>query len=234
MHLSSLLRASSALLALALAAGASAHDAWIEARDGAYAVLYGHGDKHAGYAPEKVKAVAALDAVGAALPVNLAPGAAAVRVAVRGQAALLTLHFDNGIWTRTTDGSKNLPKNEVPGALSASHSLKFGKTVLAWGDIVTKPQGQRLEILPLSAAAPAAGGTLAVRVLWEGKPLAGAKLVSDAYGKGKTIETDAEGKATIPVVAGRHLVGVNHKRDLSGDPRADAVSVAANIVFEAR
>ncbi len=50
-----------ALVGCGLAWSAVAHDAWIESRDSGYVVLYGHGDKHEGYAPAKVKAVAAAD-----------------------------------------------------------------------------------------------------------------------------------------------------------------------------
>jgi nickel transport protein len=228
------LRSALFLAGCGLAWSAFAHDAWIEPRDGAYVVLYGHGDKHEGYAPAKVKAVAAADGAGATLPLSLASGKEDARFTVQGQPALVTLHFDNGIWTKTTEGSKNLPKNEVPGALSSSHSIKFGKTILAWTSAATKPQGQQLEILPLSATAPAAGGTLPVQILWEGKPLAGAKLVRSAYSKEKPIEADADGKAAVPVTAGRQMVSVSQKQDLVGNPQADTLSVAANLVFEAR
>lgn len=222
-----------AALLSGLAAAAFAHDAWIEARGDGYVVLYGHGDKQESYASTKVKAVTAIDAKGA--PLAMAKDAAdPVRVTVRGQPALLTLHFDNGIWTKTTDGSKNLPKSEVPGAISATHSVKFGKTVLAWNVQTSQPQGQQLEIVPLAASAPAAGGSLPVQVLWEGKPLPGAKLVRSEYSKEKPIETDADGKAAVPVAAGRQMIAVSHKKDLAGDPRADSYSVSANLGFEIR
>lgn len=211
-----------------------AHDAWVEARDGGYVVLYGHGDKLESYAPVKVLSLTAADAAGKPLGVKYDAATAPVAARVGGQPALLALSFDNGYWTKTTEGSKNLPKNEVPGAISAGHSVKFGKTVLAWSAAATKPQGARLEIVPLAASAPQAGKTLPVCVLWEGKPLPGAKIVRSGYSKEAPIVADAEGRADVPVTAGRQMIVVNHKIELANDPHADSYSAAANLVFEVR
>lgn len=225
------------LLAAALAGtalSARSHDAWIAAKGEAYAVLYGHGEQVEAYAPAKVKSLSALDAKGAAIAVKRQDGSDAVRATLSQAPSLMTLHFDNGYWSKTAGAdatSKNLPKNEVPGAVSAVHSVKYGKTVFAWSAAVTKPQGQRLELVPLSSAAPAAGKSLPVQVLWDGKPLAGAKLVRAKYSKEAPIEADAEGKAQVPVVAGEQTLSVNRKQDLANDPRADSESISANLVF---
>lgn len=216
------------------AISAFAHDAWVEPGNGAYSVRYGHGDKVESYVPEKVKALSAVSAEGATLPVTIEKTGDSVRATVKGQAAIVMLHFDNGVWTKTADGSKNLPKNEVAGALSATHSVKFGKTIVAWGPQAGKAWGQRLEIVPAAPDAPAAGAVLPVTILWEGKPLAGAKVARADYGKEKPIETDADGKVGVPVIAGRQTVTVSHTLPLGNDPRADNDSVSANLVFEAR
>lgn len=216
------------------ALSARSHDAWIAARGDAYAVLYGHGEQVEAYAPAKVKSLSALDAKGTAIAVKRQDSSDAVRATLPQAPSLMTLHFDNGYWSKTAGSdatSKNLPKNEVPGAVNAVHSVKYGKTVFAWSAAVTKPQGQRLELVPLSAAAPAAGKPLSVQVLWDGKPLAGAKLVRAEYSKEAPIEADAEGKAQVPVVAGEQTLSVNRKRDLANDPRADSESISANLVF---
>jgi nickel transport protein len=233
MH-STLFPVAALLAGLLLAPPVLAHDAWVEARDGGYVVLYGHGDKIESYAPTKVLSLTAADAAGNPLGVKYDATTAPVAAKVGGQPALLVLSFDNGYWTKTVDGSKNLPKNEVPGAISAGHSVKFGKTVLAWSAAVTRPQGTRLEIVPLGTSAPQAGKTLPVRVLWEGSPLAGAKIVRSEYGKEAPLVADAEGRADVPVAAGRQMIVVNYKIELANDPRADSYSAAANLVFEAR
>lgn len=231
--------ATHALIPLALLVGGGhvrAHDAWIEAKGNAYVVLYGHGEKGEPYAASKVRSLSAIDAKGAALTVKRQDAAEAVQATVAPAPALMTLSFDNGYWSKTADdtSSKNLPKNEVPGAVSGVHSVKYGKTVFAWSAAVTKPQGQQLELVPLSAAAPVVGKTLPVQALWDGKPLAGVKLVWDEHGKGASVETGADGKAEVPVVKGQQAVSVNRKQDLASDPRADSESISANLVFTVR
>lgn len=157
------------ILALTLAAAASlpaqAHDAWSEARGAGYAVVFGHDGKLEEYAPAKVKGLVALDASGAPLKIAQTAAPDGVTFTVAGKPALVTLEYDNGFWTRTTEGQKNLPKNEVVGALSASHAIKFGKTVYAWGPAATKARGQDLEIVPVSASAPVAGQPVQVQLL---------------------------------------------------------------------
>ncbi len=225
------------LAALAIAVfgmQAHAHDAWSEARDTGYAVIFGHDGKLEGYAPAKVKAIAAVDGKGAALAVKQTATADGVTFTVAGKPALTTLEYDNGFWSKTTEGLKNLPKNEVPGAISASHAMKFGKTVFAWGPVATKAQGQQLEIVPLTATAPAAGKSLPVQVLWQGKPLAGAKVGRMDYDKEPPATTDAEGKASVAVIAGSQILTVGHRQALANDARADSYSVSANLRFEAR
>ncbi len=213
---------------------AHAHDAWIEAREAGYAVVFGHDGKLESYVPAKVKAITAVDGKGTVLRIKQAITADAVTFTVDGKPALITLHFDNGFWSKTTEGSKNLPKSEAPGAISASHAVKFGKTVFAWSPVVLKPQGQPLEIVPLSATAPVAGKSLPVQVMWQGKPLAGAKITRADDEKRAPVTTDAEGKAFVPVAAGRQILTVSHKHELANDPRADSYSAAANLLFEVR
>lgn len=224
--------------ALLLAAGiapARAHDAWVAARADGLAVVYGHDGKLETCVPEKIRSVVLLDASGQPVPARRAVAGGEVRLAAGGAPALAVLHYDNGVWTKTADGSKNLPKNAVPGALSATHSVKYGKTVLRWGTAAGTAQGQALEIVPLAAAAPAAGKTLAVRVLRDGRPLPGAKLLRTGHDKeAPPFETDADGRAEVPVVAGWQALSVAQRVELRDDPHADALSLSANLHFEAR
>lgn len=226
---------------LALLLGAAfnqvqAHDAWVEARGGEYVVLYGHGAEIEAYDPLKVKTVSALDAKGAVLPMSRQISASAVQMKLLGSPALSVMFFDDGFWTKTEEGWKNLAKNAVKGEVQSSgYYVQLSKTVFSWSPVVTKPQGLPLEIVPLSAVAPAAGKTVPVQVLWEGRPLAGAKIARSGADKPAPIETDAQGKAAIPISAtGRQIISVAHKQALKDEPRADQYSASANLVFTAR
>jgi nickel transport protein len=220
----------SALFAFS-SAPAAAHDAWFETTGTGYTVRYGH-EKAEPYDPAKVKTLAAYNADGASLVVERQPGSDGLNFSVKGKPALLALHFDNGFWSKTAEGSKNIPKTEAPGATSSVLSLKYGKTVLAWSPFIAKPLGQRLEIVPLAETAPRVGGTLTVRVLWEGKPLPEVKIGKGEYELSAT--TDADGKASLPVGSGLQSVWVGRRTPLENDPRADTLSVSALLRFEAR
>lgn len=219
-------------IALMLVCGqVGAHDAWIEPAGNGYVVRYGH-KKAEAYDPAKVKTLAAYSAEGATLPLQTQAVGDGLRFTVQGKPALLALHFDNGFWSKTAAGSKNVPKTEAPGATSSVHSLKYGKFMLDWSPFTVKPLGHILEIVPLAETAPRPGGTLAVRVLWEDRPLAGIRI-----GKGEhdlSIVTDTEGKALLPVGSGQQTLWVGRRMVLDGDPRADILSVSALLRFEAR
>lgn len=227
-------------LALALAwasSSALAHDVWVEPRDGGYAVLYGHGAEQEAYDTLKVKTLTAIGPKGQTLPVSRRPGngMASVTVKIEGAPSLTTMYFDDGFWTKTEAGWKNLPKNAVQGqVLTAAHYVQLAKTVVAWSPVVVQPQGLPLEIVPLSTAAPAPGKRLPVQVLWEGKPLAGAKIALPGPDKPAPAQTDAQGKASIPVIAGHQIISVNHKIAAKDEPRTDDLSFTANLVFTAR
>lgn len=224
------------VLALGIAAlsslPAQAHDAWTETRGGRYAVVFGHDGKLEEYDPAKVKQLAAVATSGAPLKVEQEANSRGVTFTLTGKPALVTLNYDNGFWTKTTDGQKNLPKNEVPGAISASHALKFGKTVYAWGAAAIKAQGQELEIVPLGAKAPVSGKPVEVQVMWQGKPLAGAKVARVIGGPEISAITDASGKTRLGTVTGKQVLSVSHKQNLQNDPRADVLSMSASLMFE--
>lgn len=224
------------LLAAVQAGVVHAHDAWVEPLGDAYAVYFGHTDQRTAFPPEKVRTVAAHDLAGRPLITRLSPLPDGLRVDTSGAPALFTVHYDNGYWTKDpiTGKSVNQARTEVPGATGGSHAVKYGKTVLRWGPVTDRPQGQRLEIVPVTRVMPGAGAPLAVQVLWEGAPLAGARIVRMHAEKEPAIIADAQGRADVPVITGAQMIVVNHRVELQNDPRADVESNAANLVFTTR
>ncbi|MGC3987674.1 MAG: DUF4198 domain-containing protein [Pseudorhodoferax sp.] len=227
---SSCLRRAAALVLVLAAASAQAHDAWIEPAAGGFSVVFGHDGKLEAALPSKVLQAQAIGAAGQALALRRD----GLQLAVDGQPSLLLLHYDNGFWSRTPEGSRSGPKNAVPGALGASHALKYGKTVLVWDAQASRPQGLPVEIVPQAAQAPAAGSRLPVQVFWDGQPLAGAVLSWRADQQEQDTRADAQGRASVPVAKGRQLVSVSARRPLANDARADTLSVSSALVFEAR
>lgn len=211
-----------------------AHDAWTEQRNDHFVVVFGHKGKMEKYAPSKVRKVSAIDAAGRSLATNMEKDESVVRFSIAGKPALTLLHYDNGFWTKTTDGLKSGPKNGVHGALHGTHAVKYGKTVHAWTAAASVAQGQELEIVPLESMQPAAGGTLPLQVLWQGKPLAGAKIFRVDAPHLKPVEANSEGKTRFALTAERQILSVSHKKNLINDPQADEYSVSATLVFDVR
>jgi len=222
---------------LVMPPGAGAHDAWIAIEPGGPAVQFGHVGEPEAVDATKIRELDALDAEGRALTLARAPVERAVRLMVDGEPALLALAYDNGYWSRSpgASASVNQPRTEVPGAESSAHVVKYGKTIVKWSAIVSRPLGQALEIVPLADRAPVAGERLAVRVLWQGQPLAGARvLYHDANARTPVVQADEAGRADLPLSKGLQFLSVNHRARLADEPRADSQSVSANLVFEAR
>ncbi len=223
--------------ALTAAGAAAAHTATIES-DGTpkrFAVLFwGHAGRTEPYPADRVTRVTALDARGQAIAVTLDQGAdGVVRANAAAVPALVALEFDNGIWSRAEGGkSVNRPMNENPGATRGTHALKHGKTVVVWNDVALRPVGQPLEIVPLAAAVPRAGQPIRVRVLYEGRPLAGAKVAADEDAPATL--TDADGVTAFTPRRGRNTVWVNHRVDVAGDARMTQRSHEAVLVFAAQ
>lgn len=239
-----------ALAATALIAGpAYAHDIWITLSSGAVApqihLHYGHpgdlqrpqADKLAGMTIGDAKGTRALDpkfTADASEPILVSepvPGLAAAVVAAR---------YDNGFWVKMPDGSyRNTTRRLLPGAGEAIASVKFAKLVAGAGAPYAEPVGHELEIVPLddpSATKP--GGTLRVKVLFRGVPVAGVKVArsdGEAVPQDKlpVFTTDAAGIASIPIEkAGGEVLSVSRRIAPSAMPGlADADTFSATLAY---
>jgi uncharacterized GH25 family protein len=132
---------------------------------------------------------------------------------------LAAARYDNGYWAKLPDGmTRNVTTRLVKDASETLWSGKFAKAVSGPGAPWQTVLGHPLEIVPLSdPGAIKPGDTLRLRVLFQGKPLAGAQV---ERGDGKTavpeadiprFATDADGVAAVPIVkAGPHLLVIDH------------------------
>lgn len=227
-------------LVLAIALGsaaldAAAHTAWLEPDAGAYRVLYGgHAGEILSYPAEKLISVTAYDANGAPVAVRREDGANedGVRIHPQGEAAVLLLHFDNGIWSKPDGGrSINLPMNEVPGATSGVHAVKYHKTIARWGATATRSWGQPFEVVALDAAPPRAGVPLRLRVLIDGRPAAGIKVSSDESGPDNL--TDADGVVSVLPQPGFNKIWAGQRTSVAHEPRFTTLSIEYLFAFDA-
>ncbi len=89
-----------------------------------------------------------------------------------------------------------------------------------------------MELVPLqNPLSLKPGDRLAVKVLYEGKPLAGVGIAAAGVEKG-SLQTDAAGKALVPIqVKGLVVVKANRRTPTPQDPDADILSETASLVF---
>lgn len=232
-----------------LAGPARAHDLWITLSSGAVVpqvhLHYGHPDDLQAPQADKLVEMTVSDAKGtrAIEPKFLASAAAPILVSdpVPGLAgALVAARYDNGFWVKAADGSyRNTTRRLLPSATEAISSVKFAKFVSGDGAPFARPLGHELELVPLddpSKAKP--GGTLRVRVLFRGAPVAGATVVrSDGeivpQDKLPAFTTDASGTAVIPIEkAGGEVLSVSRRIVPSAVPAmADADLISATLAY---
>jgi len=227
-----------ASLFAAAATPAFSHGAWIGERWGTLAVVYGHGPADEAYDPAKVKSVSALDEDGKALPVTIVPADNHALLKLDGEPAVVALEFDNGYWSEDADGKwVNKPKNEVPGAKQASHSIKYSIALVhAHGDLPDFP-AQPLQIVPLdNPIGLKPGERFRVRLLLDGKPLEGKEITLDYAGLPEFVseKTDANGEAEVTLRnAGVNILAVSHAIPLEGNAAADKKGLTATLTFVA-
>jgi nickel transport protein len=214
---------------------AYAHEARPVSDQDGYAIVYGDPGHLESYSNDEVQNIRAVDSAGQALKTTRHNTNKGVRFTVVGEPAVLTFVFDRGYWSQTTQGRINAPKSKAKGAIKSYHEVDYNKTVLRFSSASSQSRGQRLEIIPQGSTAPKAKESLQVQVLWNGKPLSGARLENDEYvaqGGSQAFITDKHGKISVPIVAGWQTWEVSHKEPISDDPEADMYSATANLIFK--
>ena len=200
---------------LALAAGviaglgaatvAQAHGIWFAQRSNQLALIYGVGadDLDAVKRLPKVKTVAAYDENGKEVPTQLAPNGPLLVVNTDNQPAIVAAILDNGPWSKTPDGKwHNKGKDEVPDATISEHTVKYTVHLSRLNVAPPVLPAHKLQIVPLVKQLPEQmGQALTVRVLYEGKPVKGARVQPDYVTDpdSEPVKTGADGTATIKV-----------------------------------
>lgn len=214
-------------------AAVSAHDLWIEPEAGGYRVLYGHhprvsheGARELPYAADTVKSVVCLDAAGARRPATVGSSSP---VRIEGDCAVLYVLTSSGYWTKTTAGTRNLRKTEAASPLAAWQSFESVKHLAAWGSAAAGPVGAPLEIVPeQDPLALRDGDKLGVRVLADGKPVAGAVVSYDGKTRG---ETGPDGRVNVRVRHGGLQLIQAAVRTPHPGPEADEVVHTTALTF---
>ncbi len=135
---------------------------------------------------------------------------------------------------------RKLGEDKLPGRERYSRYLKALVQVGKGDDVWKRAVGQRLEIVPLlDPFSVKKGGKLPVRILFDGKPLAGAKVFAHRRAGGKTATqsgvTSAKGEVTFELDGtGTWLVRLVHLRRATRDKGADWESFWGALTFATR
>jgi nickel transport protein len=207
------MKRSTKLLAAALAVAGTiaasttqAHGIWFAQRATQLAMIYGVGadDLDAVKRLPLVTSIGAYDSAGETVPTRLEVAGPLLLVDTTEQPAIVAAVLNNGIWSKTPDGKWHKKgKDEVPDAVVAERTYKYGVHLRAplKGAVPLLP-AQRLQIVPVNMPIPQAmGEPLKLRVLFDGKPVAGASVLHDLVNDpdGEPAKTAADGTVTIKV-----------------------------------
>jgi uncharacterized GH25 family protein len=253
--LSSLL-ASLALVA-ALGSSAMAHDMWATAENPApgqalKAVIgYGHNFPALEAIPDEELQFFKVSVQGPSGSLELAPGQPNyvfnTKAPVDKGSYLVVSNVDPIFWTKTPSGWSMKPKSETPGGLECGHYIEGAKGVVIVGDdnaaeLVTKPVGLPIEIVPLANPATVkAGSKLTLQVLLQGKPLAGAKVDGRFGDYSKQTSptalafsdtTDQKGLVSfVPLSAGEWIITTRSEAPYPEPATCDKVDYGTSLFF---
>lgn len=229
-------------LLCALNTTVQAHGVWFAERSGQLAMVYGHGaeDLDMIRRHDKVKEVAGYDAAGAPVAVVLRKTDHLLLIDAKPMPAVIAGVLDNGYWSKGADGKwVNKGRDEVPGAVESGRYIKYAVFLRESLKAPLKPlPGQVLQILPLKAALPQHKDvSMTVQVLFNGKPVAGAKVTRDYTGDpdAKPLVTGKDGKVTLRVRNdGLNVISATYDAPPDDPVKATKTGLFATLTFAIR
>jgi hypothetical protein len=202
-----LLAAAAASIATIVATSpADAHGIWFAQRATQTALIYGVGadDLDSVKRLPLVQSTAGYDADWNPVPSTLRVAGPLLLVDSESQPTVVTAVLFNGIWSRTPEGEwVKKGRDEVPNATISEKNYKYAVGVVG---PLSKPldalPGQTLQIIPVTPTLPEQmDKPLKLRVVFQGKPVAGARVLRDYVNDpdAKPLKTAADGTVTIKV-----------------------------------
>ncbi|WP_394559679.1 DUF4198 domain-containing protein [Aquipseudomonas alcaligenes] len=225
------------LLAGLFACGqAAAHGLWTEQRRGNHEVIYGHGAEDDAFKAAKISAAWAYDGGGKMIPVSVQRLGDHARLQPLRTPAVLAVALDNGAWSQTPDKQWiNQGRSQVPNSTHSLHTYKYSLAIQQAGAKLPDLSKLRLAIVPQSdPLAIGPGKPLRVRVLVDGKPMPGVKLIGDYRGMPDEVSasSDADGYATLTVRnAGLNVIAASVYVPVKGDADIDELGFFSSLTF---
>lgn len=235
------MRSSITILVLAaglIAGSASAHGIWFGERGKKLVLAYGIGseDLEIVSSRQKVRSLTAYDAKLRPISISLRTADPLLLVDTPQPPALLAAVMDNGTWSRLPDGEwVEKPKGAVPGSTVTETAMKYAVAIekpLA-APVPVLPE-QVLQIMPVGPLPTMRGKPMTYRILYRGKPVAGAAVVADMIGDpdAKPATSSATGLVTLPVRnQGINVLRAIHVVKPDDASRTDRIEHLATLTF---
>jgi len=227
----------SLLLIAALFTGqVSAHGLWTEERRGNIEVVYGHGAEDNAFKARKISGAWAYDAGGKMIPVSVERLTDHARLKPLKSPAVMAVALNNGMWSQTADKKwVNEGRSKVPGATEATQTFKYSLAIYQPGAKLPKLDQIKLLIVPeVDPLTVGPGNSLPVRVLLDGKPAAGVKLIGDYRSAPNTLstETDKDGRAQVLVRnEGLNVIAAQVEVPVKGSADVDSRGLFTSLTF---
>jgi cobalt/nickel transport system permease protein len=221
------------LMILLMTPLAQAHEYWVESKDGNFTLIYGHGANREEFDASKVKSVKAYGTQSQALEIQSEKRNKGLLIKASEKPAVILVEVDNGYWSKTIYGWKELPKRKASRVVEAIRSFNYTKALLAWSDAAKNPYSEmKLDIVPLKNPFELKPGEpLPVKVIREGKPVPGVEVEGADHAVMAT--TGADGISQVKIGKGLQVITVTYKEPIKNDPDADFFSITTTLSFEA-
>lgn len=193
----------SVIAGMGIASVAHAHSIWFAQRSNQMAIIYGVGSDDLDMVKRlpKIRSVTAYDEDGKEVATQFGPNGPLVTVSLDNQPAIIAATLDNGLWAKTPDGKWHAKgKDEVPNFIISEHTWKYAVHLRQLNVAVPVLAHHKLQIVPVGKQLPEAmGASVTVRVLYNGKPVAGANVQADTVTDpdAEPLKTGADGLVTI-------------------------------------
>ena len=224
------------LIAALFAGEVSAHGLWTEQRRGHIEVVYGHGAEDNAFKAQKISGAWAYDAGGKMIPVSVERLADHARLKPLKPPAVMAVALNNGMWSQTAEKRWiNEGRSKFPGAVEATETFKYSLAIYQPGAKLPKLDQIKLLILPeVDPLTVGPGKSLPVRVLLDGKPAAGVKLIGDYRSAPNTLstETDKDGRAQVLVRnEGLNVIAAQVEVPVKGSADVDSRGLFTSLTF---
>lgn len=221
-------------LVLAFAPAVRAHEFWVEQKGAEFTLVYGHGSAREEFDASKVKGITVLDTAGKPVEVQKEKKGKGLLLKLSSVPSVIAVEIDNGYWSKTIYGWKELPKRKASRVVEAIRSFNYAKALLAWeGSAPKLPGDPKLDIIPMQNPFDLQSGDfLKLRVVCQGKPVPDAEVEGTDHERVAT--TDKDGIAQVPLSRGNQIITVSHKAPLKDDPDADFLSMTLTLTFEVK